>query len=643
MGRELDKRDFSTTNVTATRTAELNSLAAASSDRLPGNQTITIDAMDAVTGNAAVVRAEASPIEEGDHIQRALNFLQEINPALGFTPSQPVEFQADPNVQRTSSGAVAVNFQQSYKGIKVFQASQKVRFGPDDALRETVGHTVSVATPVEVAPRLTVTDAVRRAAEHVAVPNPDEQGELDQFGQPLPLASVDVSGFQPTIIATFGNEPTQPTVLEAGPFGDEIKANLVWFPLNETLRLGWEVVIAMPAYAGLYRTIVDAENGDILYCQQLVQTAVARGPVFRVDPGVSPESTDFPRLHAEYETQYGLPAPTMPVIFREWVFDDKTVGNSTNAHQGDNGPPLQGSAQGNVVTFNPADASGVDQQVLNIFYFNCVMHDVLEDLGFDAAAGNFEHDNNGAGGLQSDSVDARAHPMQIFGIANMFTPADGLHPVMNMGRFDSTGRHTAFDSSVVFHEFTHGLTNRLVGGPNDEASLAAPQSRGMGEGWSDYMPCTLNNTIVVGDWLTNRPGGIRGFPYDSNFPDNYGDVGTGRYTGPHAIGEIWAATLMEMNRNIGSAFGLQLVVDALKLTASNPSFLDARDAILRALDDMQTSGQLSASEHAAKRRGIWEAFAKFGMGTGAQANNGPQLTGIVANFDLPADLPPADG
>lgn len=92
----------------------------------------------------------------------------------------------------------------------------------------------------------------------------------------------------------------------------------------------------------------------------------------------------------------------------------------------------------------------------------------------------------------------------------------------------------------------------------------------------------------------------RDFPYDNEFPGNFGDPGTGRYSGyapngsrwPHPIGEIWCATLLEMNRNIGTLLGVQLVVDALKLTPANPSFLDSRDAILDALDNMLSSEKM---------------------------------------------------
>ena len=139
---------------------------------------------------------------------------------------------------------------------------------------------------------------------------------------------------------------------------------------------------------------------------------------------------------------------------------------------------------------------------------------------------------------------------------------------------------------------------------------------------------------MVGAWVVDNRGGIGRFPYDSNFPDNFGDLGKGRYTEEHNIGEIWCATVMEMNRNIGSELGVQLVVDALKLSPTNPSFLELRDSILAALDAMLASDKLDSAEHSTSRSGIWEAFAKFGMGPGAKSN-GSSLQGIVADFNTP--------
>jgi extracellular elastinolytic metalloproteinase len=423
-----------------------------------------------------------------------------------------------------------------------------------------------------------------------------------------------------------------PTVLDAGPFGDKIKASLKWFPLGDGLRLTWEVILTMPDYEEQYRAMVDAENGDILYCKQLVKYVAARGNVYRVDGGSARQMTNFPIPLADY----GLPIPNdiTDGFPDDWVDSDSAVGNSVNAHLGYSGDTIQGEIQNNILTFDPNDPEGDDQKVLNIFYLNCYMHDFFYLLGFREDDGCFQQDNFGRGGRSNDRVDARAHSGAVNGTANMGTPIDGRQPEMNMGLVTSTNRHTAFDSTVVFHEFMHGVTNRLVGGAMNVDALEEPQSGGMGEGWGDYVSCTINNTIVTGAWVVNNPNGIRKYPYDSQFPDNFGDIGTGRYNKVHNIGEIWCATLVEMNRNIGKVLGVQLVVDALKLSRSNPGFLDMRNSILAALNDKRDVGQLTPQEYTDALNGIWTTFAKFGMGPDAKSN-GASLSGIVADFNTP--------
>src|SRR4029077_11961750 len=92
----------------------------------------------------------------------------------------------------------------------------------------------------------------------------------------------------------------------------------------------------------------------------------------------------------------------------------------------------------------------------------------------------------------------------------------------------------------------------------------------------------------------------------------------------HDAGEIWCSALWDMNwflidkygfepniikgytgpGSAGNILALQLVMDALKLQPANPTFLDARDAILQA-DFVLTGG--------ANQREIWTAFARRGM------------------------------
>ena len=59
------------------------------------------------------------------------------------------------------------------------------------------------------------------------------------------------------------------------------------------------------------------------------------------------------------------------------------IGNCVYARLGDSPPPpCKGTKQGDIVIFDPQDAKGDEQKVLNIFYFNCYMHDYFYLLGF---------------------------------------------------------------------------------------------------------------------------------------------------------------------------------------------------------------------------------------------------------------------
>src|SRR5262249_29645361 len=317
---------------------------------------------------------------KGNYVQRALDHVRNIRGALGLTATQSAEFAADPHYQETSSGAIAVHLQQQYKGIPIFQANEAVRFAPDGALKETAGSSVTITQDLPVSVNLSVMEAVQKAVEYIAAPTPGAETQTDQFGEPMPSPTIDLSGFTPKVIAAFANKPEHPTVLEAGPFGDEIKANLIWFPLEDTLKLAWEVILTMPNYEGQYRTIVDANDGEILYCRQLVKTVTARGNVFRVDGNGPRQMTEFPLPLATY----GLPITNdLPQGFPDtWVAVDSTIGNNVNAHLGVSGRTLRGASLNGVIEFNPADATGDDQKILNIFFYNCFMHDFFYLLRF---------------------------------------------------------------------------------------------------------------------------------------------------------------------------------------------------------------------------------------------------------------------
>ncbi|MCM4078853.1 M36 family metallopeptidase [Paractinoplanes hotanensis] len=633
MSREVDLRR----PVEEPDEQRLRTLARTVSEQLPGEQTARVAALDRLTGNAARVEVARGEAEPGPYAARALAHLRSVGPLLGLTATQPAEFVPDPVVRTTSAGAHTVHLRQQHQGIQVFQAAQAVVFDPSGTVASSAGRSVTIDQLLDAEPAVRVEAAVLAAARHVALPAPDELGKYDQFHQPFDPPAVDLDSYEPRVTTVLAGAQDRTTVLAAGPFAEPITAGLVWFPLGPgDIRLGWRVALTMPDHVQRFVVVVDAGDGTVLFAHQTVLNGTAVGDVHLIDGGRERERIAFPRALQDYRLES---PPGLPAGFPDpWLSGDDTSGNNVVAHPGDADPPVRGTHEDAHLTFSP-DPKSAEQRVLNAFALASSAHDFFYLLGFTEAEGNFQRDSLGRGGTGTDPVDARVYARSVPGTASMLTPVDGTSPVLRLGLVTSTDRHTALDASVVFHEFSHGVTNRLVGGGFDTHALDEPQSAGMGEGWGDYFACMHTGNDVVAAWVVDRTGGIRGHRYDERHPGHFGRLGI-EYREVHEVGEVWCATLMEMTRRLGSdQLALSLVMDALKVSPPNPSFLDMRDAILSALADLRDAGQLPADRFAEANKAVWEAFARFGMGPGARSL-GARLQGIKADFRTPEALEP---
>ena len=102
----------------------------------------------------------------------------------------------------------------------------------------------------------------------------------------------------------------------------------------------------------------------------------------------------------------------------------------------------------------------------------------------------------------------------------------------------------------------------------------------------------------------------------------------------HHQGEVWCVTLTEARANLMRKYGfaagrqliLQLVTDGLKLSPPNPTFLQARDAIVQA--DLVDTGGANQNE-------LWAAFAKRGMGLNALVPPNWTTEGVEEAFNAP--------
>lgn len=377
----------------------------------------------------------------------------------------------------------------------------------------------------------------------------------------------------------------------------------------------------------LYHSLVGAD-GSLLRVES--RTAADSYSIFTEHPGTTPQQTVSGPGAGNVESPAG------------WLFGSgqTTVsisGNNVHAYlDADNNDSADGGGtavtSGNFTTAvnlsqDPTTTGNKAVAVQNLFYFNNVIHDTLYRHGFTETAGNFQEDNFGKGGAGSDSVNAEGQDGGGTNNANFSTPSDGSNPRMQMYLWTTATprRDGDVDSDVMWHEYGHGLTWRMIGG------MSGPMSGAIGEGMGDVLSILYNNDDVVGEYSTNDPVGIRSAPY-TNYPRTYSD-----FTGSsvHFDGEIYAATIWKLWQ-LFQANSLPLntlyddLVGGMNFTPSGPAFENMRDGILQAA---------AGSGHECL---VWEAFASFGIGVGAKGSvkgGGPFGGGSVSiteSFQLPA-------
>lgn len=470
----------------------------------------------------------------------------------------------------------------------------------------------------------------------------------------------------------------------------DTRVSLVWLPLNpEVSRLCWKVELQAQGQAETYQIFVDSTTGSALVRRSL--TVYISDSIYRVfqnesptplSPGLELSGTAQPAQ--AFRVKVKVSAVSTNASPAGWIEDglNETLGNNVDAHtdwDNDDQPdlPRPRGLPRRIFDF-PMDLgqppnSYANASVVQLFYWNNWMHDRLYELGFTEAAGNFQKLNYGRGGLENDPVEADAQDGGGFNNANMTVPADGTPGRMQMYLFDGPKpqRDGTLDADIVLHEYAHGLTLRMVGGGGALYSL---QGGGLGEGWSDFYAIAMlsepqddpNGVYPAGAYASYQLGGleenyyfgIRRYPYSTDLMKNpltLADIDPAQasrhpgvpispiYAGSlfanevHSQGEVWCSALWEARAGLiakqgydrGSQAILQIVTDALRLTPAEPTFLEARDAVIEA-DLINNAG--------ANAETLWTAFAKRGMGFSAEVPHSRTTRGVIEAFDVPDDL-----
>lgn len=445
---------------------------------------------------------------------------------------------------------------------------------------------------------------------------------------------------------------------------------------------------------GLYDVLVDADSGDLLRRQGLTAHQ-GEARYFRADPLRTPtpvqvtmppdwydEHAGGTRLWGQYSRTYidgdsvdpepgeedaphlvQIPASAGAPNAPDWRYAQST-----------DFPTLPGKCPTSGCTW---DITNYYSREVNQFQAATNLHVLVSrfhghllagPIGFDEASGNFQRTNASGHGSGNDYVRAEVNDGSGMNNANFATPPDGVAARMQMYLYHQTHFVNGSDAAdVVYHEYTHGLSNRLVVNASGSSALVSRQAKMMGEGWSDFyaldllagegsVPDTSAAGDVVRGYYTTGPAGSRTKPIDCPVDPagsvaacnprpgkgdpavlggyTYGDLAVtfnGMQTdpAPHNGGEIWGQTLWDIRSALGRNTALALITGGMRLSVDDPSMLDMRDAILQqAVATRSVPG--AADDHS---DALLRIFARRGMGIDASTTS-PESTTPTEGFGL---------
>lgn len=506
-------------------------------------------------------------------------------------------------------GTVFLEYFQTVGGYKVFEGQVQVAVNQNGEVLSVREGFLVEGQPVNLRATLREDQAIAKAFEYAG------RTVYSKFAKTLERASRSDT-------ARFAN-PLNPTY-------EDVLSELTVLRVGDTARLAWHIYVEVGPDEW-YEMLVDARNGKLLLRHNLYVDQ-AQGTVYTESPGHGARQVVSFIGDTVINTSAGwMGTSTVTTGNNVESYLDTNADNSPDANNGSGLSNGHAFAANQDFTFPFSTTVDPRTQqaavVTNLFYFNNFMHDYSYNLGFTETARNFQTNNYGRGGVGNDSVRAEAQDGSGTNNANFATPPDGSRPRMQQYLFTSPNpdRDSSLDADVVFHEYGHGISNRLIG--NGSTALSGIQSGAMGEGWSDYWAITLNGDGAVGEYVMNNSIGIRRAAYSvpaNSVHDSYADVCVGGCQ-VHRDGEVWAATLWDLRTTLGAATTDLLVLNGMKFTPNRPSFLNARDGILQADQNLNAG---------ANRCAIWTVFARHGMGVSAVGNDGSTAT---AATDLPSE------
>ncbi|MFT6500891.1 MAG: PKD repeat protein [Crocinitomicaceae bacterium] len=393
--------------------------------------------------------AQKDVSNQEDLIIKTQKYLEKNHQSLGLELNDVKSWVVTDNYTSSSTGVRHLHIAQTINGIRIQNGVANITMDAKDSVlfvsNRLIANIEAKSRGVYL-PTINAFTAITKAAEHIGI-----KGESG-----IELSAKETNEFQ----------------FDKGSLSKEdITVQLNFWDAGEEVRLVWIVSIYELTGEHWWQIFIDAENGEELNRLDWVKSCDfgAKEPLIeRTSPYVSPMMPIPPPGTDQYNV-FALPieSPNHGAISLEvgpfnstaspfgWHDDNGIAGEEYTITRGNNVYAYEDVNDIDAPGYSPDGGIGLDfnfalnlsqnpsnyqdPALTNLFYTCNRAHDIFHQNGFDEASGNFQENNYGNGGFESDYVYAEAQDGGGTNNANFATPSDGNNPRMQMYLWSYTG------------------------------------------------------------------------------------------------------------------------------------------------------------------------------------------------------------
>ncbi|MDD2714726.1 MAG: M36 family metallopeptidase [Candidatus Wallbacteria bacterium] len=308
----------------------------------------------------------------------------------------------------------------------------------------------------------------------------------------------------------------------------------VFFNTYNGLKSAYLYKIGAEQPLGDFLIVVDDEDGEVVYCDNLMQFMDGKGSTYMTNP-----------LKCDATVEPFTAITKSGYLQGSWAKIEN--GNSSAS---------AANSERNEFVYETTDTHFDESHM----YFHMTrIHDYFKDTfgytGMDKQSRAIVHYGN-----NYDNA--------------FFSPWGGYFAFGDGSKFNDLAR----ESAIAYHEYTHGVTSDIAGlGTSGEAG-------GMNEGLSDYFGNSIDNDPDIGEYACAKMGKpyLRSCINNSHYPESVQNE-------CHADSLMWSAPLWEVRQAFGREVADSLAHYSRYYINSSSKFADGLKAILK-VDDEKFGG-----------------------------------------------------